>query len=167
MGSVEATPLAQVLSSARLLELWSLTLDDVPDCRDCDYKAACFDCRAIAYSSTGDLWAKSPRCTYVPPARRVEAMAGAEPRRFIRAERLTVREVDGEVLVVDGVAGQLHLANATAAALLLALDRPRTLVELSELLVQEFDTDLETATRDALGALAVFQAQQLVDPVAA
>jgi len=49
-----------------LLEYWRLTRDKISICRDCEYRYLCNDCRPWAYGYTGNLFAKSPTCTYDP-----------------------------------------------------------------------------------------------------
>ena len=49
-----------------LLPYWQLTRDRIFVCRDCEYRYICRDCRPWAYGYTGDLYAKSPTCTYTP-----------------------------------------------------------------------------------------------------
>lgn len=47
-----------------LLSYWQLTRDKISMCCDCEYRYICRDCRPWAYEYTGDLYAKSPTCTY-------------------------------------------------------------------------------------------------------
>lgn len=49
-----------------LRPFWELTRDKVSVCRDCEYRHICRDCRPWAYGYTGDLYAKTPTCTYDP-----------------------------------------------------------------------------------------------------
>jgi len=45
--------------------LSNLTVDDVPECRDCKYKSVCdAGCRAIAYTICGSFTARDPFCWY-------------------------------------------------------------------------------------------------------
>lgn len=45
---------------------WKITRDKIAVCRDCEYRYICRDCRPWAYGYTGDLYAKTPTCTYDP-----------------------------------------------------------------------------------------------------
>lgn len=49
-----------------LRPFWKLTRDKISVCRDCEYRYICRDCRPWAYGYTGDLYAKTPTCTYDP-----------------------------------------------------------------------------------------------------
>jgi hypothetical protein len=58
--------LLTILSSEALADLWSLSLDRVQVCRDCEYRYVGSDCRPWATGSGGALDAKTPRCAYDP-----------------------------------------------------------------------------------------------------
>jgi len=58
--------LGEAVNSEKLQHLWKITKDQVEGCRDCEYRYACHDCRPLAEDTTGNLYAKSPRCTYNP-----------------------------------------------------------------------------------------------------
>jgi radical SAM protein with 4Fe4S-binding SPASM domain len=45
---------------------WSLNLDKVEVCKDCEYRYACRDCRPLAKSMGGSVFSKQPRCCYDP-----------------------------------------------------------------------------------------------------
>lgn len=49
-----------------LRTFWELTRDKIAVCRDCEYRYLCHDCRPWAHGFTGDLYAKTPTCTYNP-----------------------------------------------------------------------------------------------------
>lgn len=50
----------------KLLPLWGITKDNVRECRDCEFRYACHDCRPLAIGLGGDIGAKNPRCCYSP-----------------------------------------------------------------------------------------------------
>lgn len=50
---------------SNLCKFWSKSLQEIEVCRDCEYRFACKDCRALA-ESTYDIKKKNPRCTYNP-----------------------------------------------------------------------------------------------------
>ncbi|MCK5161735.1 MAG: radical SAM protein [Candidatus Aureabacteria bacterium] len=66
VGNIRNKNLAQILASNKLSKLWRITKDKLNVCRDCEYRYACKDCRPLSYSTFGNLYAKSPRCTYNP-----------------------------------------------------------------------------------------------------
>lgn len=65
-GNVKKESLSEIVQCKKMLSFWSLTKDQIEICRDCEYRYICEDCRPLAYGSTGNLYAKSPRCTYNP-----------------------------------------------------------------------------------------------------
>ena len=67
-GYVPRQSLRQILSGEEMQSYWSLTKDKVETCGVCEYRYLCTDCRALAVGLTGNLYAKSPRCTYNPIA---------------------------------------------------------------------------------------------------
>jgi radical SAM protein with 4Fe4S-binding SPASM domain len=64
-GNLHGHSLASILQDG-MLPYWQLTRDKVSICRDCEYRYICRDCRPWAYGYTGNLYAKSPTCTYDP-----------------------------------------------------------------------------------------------------
>lgn len=64
-GNVKDKSLKEIIEN-KMLEFWSLTIDQIDVCKDCEYRYLCHDCRPWAYGFTGNLYAKSPRCTYNP-----------------------------------------------------------------------------------------------------
>ncbi|HVP93770.1 MAG TPA: radical SAM protein [Methanoregulaceae archaeon] len=64
-GNVRSQPLSDIIQG-KMQEFWSLTKDRVETCKDCEYRYFCHDCRPWAYGCSGDLYAKSPKCTYDP-----------------------------------------------------------------------------------------------------
>ncbi len=162
VGSVADTPLPQVLARGPLAGLWALTTDDVPECRDCDRKGVCFDCRALPLTALGDVTAKNPRCDYVPPARRPR-----RPRPEAARVRpgLLGRDLAGERLLVDAATARLHRLDAGAAAILDALAAGASEAALAAGLTRRFGlAPDEAASEIATVADGLWDAGLLVDP---
>ena len=162
VGSVADTPLPQVLARRPLAGLWALTTDDVPECRDCDRKGVCFDCRALPLTALGDVTAKNPRCDYVPPARRPR-----RPRPEAARVRpgLLGRDLAGERLLVDAATARLHRLDAGAAAILDALVAGASEAALAAGLTRRFGlAPDEAASEVATVADGLWDAGLLVDP---
>ncbi len=64
-GSVEAVPLADVVRDPRFRAVWSIAKDSIEECRDCELRFACTDCRAFV-AQPGDLYSKPAKCGYDP-----------------------------------------------------------------------------------------------------
>jgi radical SAM protein with 4Fe4S-binding SPASM domain len=65
-GNVRKQSLNEIIRSEVMLKLWGITNDQVETCKDCEYRYICQDCRPWAAGISGNLLAKSPRCTYDP-----------------------------------------------------------------------------------------------------
>lgn len=50
----------------RLLEYWSITKDSVDECKHCEFRYACHDCRPLAMGEGETIQGKYPRCYYQP-----------------------------------------------------------------------------------------------------
>ena len=61
-----ANSLEEGIKGEKLQSLWKTTKDEIEGCRDCEYRYACHDCRPLAEDTTGNLYAKNPRCSYNP-----------------------------------------------------------------------------------------------------
>jgi radical SAM protein with 4Fe4S-binding SPASM domain len=65
-GNINNQKLSDIIYGDKMKRLWLLNHDNIEICRNCEYRYICGDCRPLAYGSTGDLFAKYPRCTYNP-----------------------------------------------------------------------------------------------------
>ena len=65
-GNIHKKSLKEIIHGKTMQQYWDLTFDRIEPCRQCEYRYVCDDCRPWAYGFTGDLYAKSPRCTYNP-----------------------------------------------------------------------------------------------------
>ena len=65
-GNIHETNLTDIITGKKMQQYWSLTYDRIEPCRQCEYRYVCEDCRPWAYGFTGNLYAKTPRCTYNP-----------------------------------------------------------------------------------------------------
>lgn len=65
-GNIKQKNLSEIIKGEKMLHFWGLTKDHIEVCKDCEYRYVCEDCRPWAYGITGNLYAKSPRCTYNP-----------------------------------------------------------------------------------------------------
>lgn len=65
-GNIHETNLTDIITGKKMQQFWSLTYDRIEPCRQCEYRYVCEDCRPWASGFTGNLYAKTPRCTYNP-----------------------------------------------------------------------------------------------------
>jgi Coenzyme PQQ synthesis protein D (PqqD) len=84
--------------------------------------------------------------------------------RLIKRFDLMIRDVDGEVVIVDLRAGRVHQLNRTASIIWEACDGESTVAELADVLAHRFNVDPVTASNDVLAAVTEFQKFGLFDP---
>jgi hypothetical protein len=82
--------------------------------------------------------------------------AGARPKR---RDDLSVRSVDGEVIVLDRSLSQVHQLNATASFVWERCDSHHTAEEIAAAMLDAFEIDIDVA-RDAV-AMALHQFDRL------
>lgn len=70
---------------------------------------------------------------------------------------LISRKADGEALILDRSAGKVHQLNSTASYIWDHCDGARTVEEVVAGLANDFSVDIETARRDVLKTLEVFE----------
>lgn len=66
LGNIKKLSLAQIWESSLATNIQKLSKDKIEICKDCEYRYACFDCRARVKQQTGDLYSKPPNCQYDP-----------------------------------------------------------------------------------------------------
>lgn len=64
-GNILKSGLSGILRSNSYDTMAALSKDNIPGCRDCEFRYACFDCRPDAMKGTNDLLRK-PQCGYDP-----------------------------------------------------------------------------------------------------
>jgi len=64
-GDLTRESLAEVVTKLTK-SYWSITLDRVDRCKDCELRYACMDCRALCLNSKNGLFGAQPRCNYNP-----------------------------------------------------------------------------------------------------
>jgi len=69
-------------------------------------------------------------------------MAGDSPKQ--RSD-ISIRTIEGQTLILDRAAEQIHRLNPTASLIWARCDGHRTISEIAEELTGSFDVDLETA----------------------
>ena len=70
------------------------------------------------------------------------------PGKFERVNDLPFQKVLEEVLIVSPRDRRVHRLNEVASVIWLQLDGPRTVRDLADAVMKEFDVDKKTATRD-------------------
>lgn len=63
-GNVKKEDIKSILESKKLNEYWYLDFSKIDECKNCEYRFACKDCRPLA-KINGEK-SKNPRCRYSP-----------------------------------------------------------------------------------------------------
>ncbi len=79
-----------------------------------------------------------------------------------RVESLTIREVDGELLVLDTSANRIHQLNRMAAHIWQRCDTATSPEEIAEAIAAEFDVDRDVALADVRRMLDDFRTAGLL-----
>jgi len=66
LGNIKKTSLSDIWESCSALKIRNLSKDKIEVCQDCEYRYACFDCRARVKQQTNNLYSKPPNCQYDP-----------------------------------------------------------------------------------------------------
>lgn len=64
-GNVAKTQIAEILKSSAYKSMSNLSKDNIPGCRECEFRYACFDCRPDAMQGS-DNYLRKPDCGYDP-----------------------------------------------------------------------------------------------------
>lgn len=78
------------------------------------------------------------------------------------ALHVSVKEIEGQLLVLDRQHGQLHELNATAGFIWRHCDGRHEVVDIAAALAAEFDIDPVTAGKDVTAILEQFESRQLI-----
>ena len=65
-GNVKDTTIAEIINSPETIKHWFYTFDQIEECKDCEYRFACKDCRAMGLAKCRNISDKNPRCLYNP-----------------------------------------------------------------------------------------------------
>jgi len=63
-GNLFTDPVDTVIRG--LAKYWNITKDQVEQCKECELRYVCFDCREIARRKNGGLYSPNPLCCYEP-----------------------------------------------------------------------------------------------------
>lgn len=62
LGNIRRSTLSDIIDS-NCGQCWELSFDKIDNCKDCEFRFACKDCRPLACAS-GESCSRNPRCTY-------------------------------------------------------------------------------------------------------
>ncbi|HLA38073.1 MAG TPA: PqqD family peptide modification chaperone [Candidatus Brocadiales bacterium] len=166
VGRFPEMRLKEIIQGQAVQKLWQITLDNVETCKDCELRYGCFNCRALALTTTGRLLAKDPRCQYNPYTGLVEGHGGKgmKERPKIRIDLIN-ETVEEEVVIYDPKNHNLHHLNPMAGVIWELCDGNHTPKEIAEEVVSVLETDPVQVERDVTKTIEEFQSKGLLEVV--
>jgi len=166
-GNLREHSLEEVISDPALQGLWRLTVEDVPECRECTVRSFCADCRFLAYAESGDLHARNPRCPGVSRNREGVSSAPREgwqrPQSFPeRSSEVSFRRIDDELLLYHRRNHRTHLLNPSSLLLWSNLDGSHSFEDLTRIFLEHFDASAEAIRTDLEILLSELDRSELI-----
>ncbi len=163
LGQVARQGLREVLLGQQVQQTWQLNLGSSEDCRVCEFRFACFDCRALTVALTGNTFSKPPGCRYDPHEGTVAHVA-ASPTNEINwwqqrleqdSDWLMKLHIENKVLAGNDA---LMGCNEIAAWMLAELQTGQSVADVVENIVQEMNVPRNIVEQDI--CLLLQQAQE-------
>jgi hypothetical protein len=79
-----------------------------------------------------------------------------------RNEDLLSGMVDDEAVIMSIESGSYHLINETGRRIWELIDQPKTVAEICDILLEEFEVERETCQEDVLQYLAALQTRKVI-----
>ena len=76
---------------------------------------------------------------------------------------VSVKDIDGQIIILDRPHGKLHELNTTASYVWRCCDGRATVSEIVAAIAREFDADPSTVERDVTGILQQLERVQLIE----
>lgn len=164
VGRFPEMGLEEIVRGQGLQRLWQINLEEVETCKDCELRYGCFDCRALAQTTTGDLLSKNPRCQYNPytglmERDEVQVMKGKPKRRTDIVNEI----VEDETIIYDPRNHNVHHLNPMAGVIWELCDGGHTPKEIAEEVVSALEADPVQVERDVTKTLEEFQRKGLLE----
>jgi radical SAM protein with 4Fe4S-binding SPASM domain len=159
VGELGQQDLGSILASARCQSMWSLSLDQIEGCNQCELRFACYDCRAAAALLDGNLYGRNPLCRYDPfkgewrMAPHVWQRVDLKSARPRPPEGWLSRRLGDELVVCNQDGSGVFSLNQVAARIWSLCDGLRTVEDVARLLLDEFEVEMDRLLEDVLGAV--------------
>jgi len=66
ISNVRKQKIADIINSEDIKSYWNLDFSQIENCKDCEFRFACKDCRPLTKATTNNCFAQNPRCLYDP-----------------------------------------------------------------------------------------------------
>jgi uncharacterized protein (DUF2267 family) len=107
---------------------------------------------------------KGPRLDPIVASNMNDRMETMEAIRLSRRLDLTIRELDGVLVILDRLDFRVHQLILTASCIWEACDGSTTPAELVEVVTRTFDVDPNTAAEDVAATVAQLLKLRLLEP---
>lgn len=84
---------------------------------------------------------------------------------YIKSQELVEQVVEGEIVVLDKVAGLIHQLNSTAGTIWKACDGKATIDNIAAQIAEQYGIDIKLARADVVTTLQQLEQQKLVQTV--
>ncbi len=166
VGKFPEMRLEEIIRGQALQRLWQINLDEVETCRDCELRYGCFDCRALAQTTTGDLFSKNPRCRYNPYTGLMERNGGQKMKERPKKRGDIINEiVEYETVIYDPKNHNVHHLNPVAGVIWDLCDGSRNAKEIAEEITNVLTADLSQVEGDVTKTIEEFQSKGLLEEV--
>jgi radical SAM protein with 4Fe4S-binding SPASM domain len=159
VGELGQQDLGSILASARCQSMWSLTLDQIEGCNQCELRFSCYDCRAAAALLEGNLYGRNPLCRYDPlkgewrMAPHVWQRADLKSARPRPPEGWLSRKLGEDMVVCNPSGSGVFSLNQAAARIWSLCDGQRTVEEIARVLFEEFEVEMDRLLEDVVGTV--------------
>ena len=166
VGKFPEMRLEEIIQGQVLQRLWQINLDEVETCRDCELRYGCFDCRALAQTTTGDLLSKNPRCRYNPYTGLMGRNGGQKMKERPKKRGDIINEiVEYETVIYDPKNHNVHHLNPVAGVIWDLCDGSHTAKEIAKEIVNVLEANPSQVEGDVTKTIEEFQSKGLLEEV--
>ncbi len=164
IGKFPEMRLEEIVQGQALQQLWQITLEEVETCKDCELRYGCFDCRALAQTTTGDLFSKIQHCQYNPYTGLTEINGGQKMKERPKKREDIINEiVEDETVIYDPKNHNVHHLNPVAGVIWDLCDGSHTAKEIVEEIVDVLEADQSQVEGDVTKTIEEFQSKGLLE----
>jgi radical SAM protein with 4Fe4S-binding SPASM domain len=164
VGKFPEMRLEEIVQGQVLQRLWQITLEEVETCKDCERRYGCFDCRALAQTTKGDLFSKIQGCRYNPYTGLTERNGGKKMKERPKKREGIINEiVEDEIVIYDPKNHNVHHLNPVAGVIWDLCDGNHDAKEIAEEIVDVLEADQSQVEGDVTKTIEEFQSKGLLE----
>jgi len=166
VGKFPEMRLEEIIQGQDLQRLWKITLEKVEICRDCEMRYGCFDCRALAQTTTGDLLSKNPHCQYNPYTGLMERNGGLKMEERPKKVGDIIDEiVEDETIIYDPRNHHVHHLNPVAGVIWDLCDGSHTTKDIAKEIINVLEADPSQVEGDVNKTIGELHSKGLLEEV--